>query len=184
MPSSPSPMHERAIAKPHAGIGSHRYELYVQAWQNVQAATTAGFHLEAITLLESLLGDRMESRASFLTGTNVGFKTLGYLIKTLRDLETVPVFSDLVDRIDKWRKPRNRALHEMVKFESGTLPSWEQQRAGLPSVVREGQQLLCEFAALDESERAKNGARPPATSPNAFAELPSSRISTTPSSES
>lgn len=183
MPSSPPPKRERAIAKPFAGTGNHRYTLYARAWQRVQAAEAAGFHLEAITLLESLIGDRMESRASFLTGNNEGFKTLGYLINKFRERETVPDFRKLVDRIDKWKEHRNRALHEMVKFESGTLPTWDEQTAGLGSVVREGQELLREFATLDEIERAKNGARPPATSPNAFSELPSSRISTAPSND-
>lgn len=159
----------RAIADAGSGIGAHRYGLYRAAWERVAQATNAGYHLEAITLLESLLSDRMESRASFLTGNNEGFRTLGELVRIFDNHEKVPEFASLAVRIDGWRGHRNRALHEMVKFAPGEFPTWAQQTGGLAAIVREGQECLRAFAALDEQERERNGARPPATWPNAFA---------------
>jgi hypothetical protein len=175
-PSKPS-KGTRAIALANEGVGNHRYSLYARAWLRVQEAEREGFHLEAITLIESLLSDRLESRASYLTGINQGFRNLGALVRIFKEYELVTGFRDLVERIDMWRERRNTALDEMVKFESGHFPTWEEQTAALPSVVREGQGLLRRFAELDELERAKNNAEPPATSPNAFPELSKPRNS-------
>lgn len=164
----------RAIASDQPGVGDHRYRLYTIAWQRVCEASEAGYYLEAITLLESLIADRLESRASYLTGENEGFSNLGPLIRTFRKHETVQAFRDLIERLDSWRKKRNTALHEVVKLEHGPLPSWEKQTASLPSIVQVGKDLLREFADLDEVERAKVG-KIPATSPNAFPIVPRSR---------
>jgi hypothetical protein len=170
MGKEPTVKKERATADGVSGIGAHRYGLYRAAWDRVQESAEAGYFLEAITLIESLLSDRMESRASYLTGRNEGFSTLGALVKLFRKHEQVPEFRTLIDQIDGWRIKRNRALHEMVKFVKGEFPTWEQQAAGLNAVVREGQLCLCEFAAIDACERERNGARPPATWPHAFDE--------------
>src|SRR4051812_30296289 len=97
----------RAVADGVSGIGVHRYQLYRRAWERVQQSADAGYFLEAITLLESLLADRLESRASFLTGKNEGFSTLGKLIAIFRNHESVPEFRALVERIDDWRRRRN-----------------------------------------------------------------------------
>lgn len=157
----------RAIADGVSGIGVHRYGLYRAAWARVEEAATAGYYLEAITILESLLADRMESRASHLTGKNEGFQTLGQLITLFRKHEREDGFLVSIDRIDAWRLRRNKALHEMVKFAQGEFPTWGQQVAELPDVVREGKSCLLEFDALDEAARVRNG-RHAATWPNAF----------------
>lgn len=167
---------ERAIAVPQAGVGETRYLLYKRAWERINAATAAGFYLEAITLLESILADRMESRASFLTGENVGYKTLGFLVDTLRKYETVPDFLSIIERIDAWRNHRNIALHEMVKFQIGEHPSWEEKVGPLPTIVREGKVVLRAFDGVDQRERRKNGARPAATEPAAFSDSDAEQV--------
>ena len=101
---------ERAIAIPHAGVGMTRYQLYRKAWGRVESATEAGYYLEAITLLESILTDRLESRASYLTGRNEGYQNLGPLIHTLRQHESIADFRPIIDRIDAWRERRNEAV--------------------------------------------------------------------------
>lgn len=169
----------RAIGDGVSGIGSHRYQLYRAAWNRVEQATTAGYHLEAITLLESLVADRMESRAGYLTGQNEGFKTLGKLVKIFREHERVDGLRGVVDRIDRWREQRNAALHEMVKFVQGQFPTWEQQTAGLAVVVREGQECLRAFDVLDQQERDRNGKRA-ATYPNAFGPPPPTHVAARP----
>jgi hypothetical protein len=128
----------------------------------------AGYHLEAITLLECILADRLESRASYLTGRNEGYQNLGSLIHTLRHRESTEEFRNLVRQIDAWRKLRNQALHEMVKFQSGEHPTWKEKLETLPHIVREGEKVLWAFDAMDKRERRMNGARPAATEPAAF----------------
>jgi hypothetical protein len=114
---------ERAIAIPHDGVGMSRYQLYRKAWERIESATEAGYYLEAIALLESILTDRLESRASYLTRGNEGYRNLGPLIRALRRHENVADFRPIIEQIDAWRERRNEALHEMVKFQSGERPT-------------------------------------------------------------
>ena len=64
----------------------------------------------------------MESRASYLAGTNVGFQNLGPLIQRLNELETLPEFQAILGEIDAWRVLRNQAVHEMVSFGRESIP--------------------------------------------------------------
>ncbi len=163
---------KRAVAPAHGDVGGHRYTVYAKIREQIDSATNDGYSLEAITLIESLLADRLESRAGYLTEEDHGFSTLGKLIGVLRGkgVEMEPGFREIFDQIDRWRERRNAALHELPKFEEGRLESWEQRIAALPHIVVEGQQLLYRLAALDEQDRAgKPGVRPPATAPNVFA---------------
>ncbi len=159
---------ERAIAKPNEGVEMTRYLLYKRAWQRINAAESAGFHLEAIALIESILSDRMESRASFLSGTNIGFKTLERLLKELRKLESVTEFITVLKRIEAWKDRRNSSLHEMVKFQTGMRPTWEEKQGPLGEIVSEGKAVLREFDSIDKRERRRNCAKLAATEPAAF----------------
>jgi hypothetical protein len=159
---------ERAIATPRDGSGMTRHQLYIEACKRIESATAAGYFLEAITLLESILADRLESRASYLTDRNEGYQSLGPLIRTLRQCEIVADFRPIIEQIDAWRKRRNEALHEVVKFSSGERPTWEDKVGPLPEIVREGKEVLLAFCAVDERDRRKNGARPAATEPAIF----------------
>jgi len=161
---------QRAIAKHDDLVGLTRYQLYLKAWERIRSATDAGYHLEAITLLESLLTDRLESRASHLAGQNMGYQNLGPLVKSLRKHENVADFLKILDEVDRWRKHRNEAVHEMVKFQAGEHPSWEQKIEPLPRIVREGKRVLRAFDAIDKRERRRNGAGLTATEPAAFAD--------------
>ena len=161
------PKRQRAVAQ-NAAVGITRYRLYRKAWERISGATDAGYYLEAITLLESILADRLESRATFLTGKNQGYQNLRPLLNTLNSHETVSAFLPVLADIDAWRERRNEALHEMVKFQLGEHPTWEEKVGPLPRIVRDGKRVLRAFDKLDRHERRKNGARPTATEPAAF----------------
>lgn len=103
----------------------------------------AGFFMEAITLIESLATDRLESRLSFLTKTNRGFENLGPLIKDMRKHETDPALRALVDQdLDAWRQMRNASLHEMPKLAAGDTSTWEDRVQFLVIVAIEGLDIL------------------------------------------
>ena len=159
---------ERAIAAPNAGVGVTRYHLYRKAWERITSAAKAGYHLEAITLLESILTDRLESRASYLSRQNVGYQNLGAVLSLIRKHENVEEFRPVISAIDAWRERRNGAVHEMVKFQPDERPSWEDKTSSLPDIVNEGRRVLRAFDTLDKLERRKNKARPAATEPAAF----------------
>jgi hypothetical protein len=170
---------KRAVAPPHGDVGSHRYKLYARIRDQIEAAKRDGYLLEAITLIESVLTDRLESRAGFLTKKNQGFSTLGSLTRLLGKLGGEESFQVIVCEIDQWREQRNKALHELAKDEEGLLETWEQKISGLGRIVEAGQQLLCRFVALDEYDRAsKPKVRPPATWPNVFAKWCTNQPST------
>ena len=118
---------KRAIAAPHVGVGLTCCQLYRKAWQRILSATAAGYYLEAVTLLESILTDRLESRASYLTGQNKGYQNLGPLVRTLQEHEVVAEFRPIIKEIDAWRKRRNQAVHEVVKFQAAEHPTWEEK---------------------------------------------------------
>ena len=165
---APKPKRQRAIAGSGDGIGFHRYSLYVAAHDRIKQAIADGYYLEAITLIESILSDRLESRTSFLKKQNQGFKTLGDLLGILVEKETVPEFRELLPVINDWRDRRNKALHELVKFEHGDFRPWPEKIAGLSLIAAQGLDVLRSFDKLDKRERRRNGARPAATEPNAL----------------
>ena len=133
----------RALAIPGSIIGPARQHLYRQAYAQIKKATEQGFYLEAITLIESLVSDRLESRITFLKHTDFSFKTLGELIAETKKLETDTDFRDLVvTRLDKWRDSRNRSLHEMAKLADGDTSNWNDRVKTIIPIAEEGSATL------------------------------------------
>jgi hypothetical protein len=116
---------ERADISENPFIGQKRFELYKRAIQQFNEALEAGFFLEAITICESLITDRLESRCAEL-GKSLAFQNLGRLIKELKQIETdAEIRKIITTELDDWRENRNTALHEIVKFEKGEFPEWK-----------------------------------------------------------
>jgi hypothetical protein len=135
---------KRALATTGTTVGRQRNDLYRSAWKRINEAIENGYHLEAITLIESLVSDRLESRASHLRPhDDVTFKPLGDSINKLRDIEKDVEFRDLVNiEVRAWKELRNKALHEMAKLEDGDLGTWEERIATLPPISTEGLSIL------------------------------------------
>ena len=127
---------ERANINENPFVGKLRYELYKKAIVQFNNAIEAGYYLEAITICESLITDRLESRCSEL-GQPHSFKNIGALIRKLIQIETDQELQQIIFRdLDNWRENRNTALHEIVKFEKGEIPNWE-NRVGNSKVYAE-----------------------------------------------
>jgi hypothetical protein len=108
------------------GYGTRRRLLLEAARGQIERSIVAGFFCEAIAVSESIISDRLESRLSWLTKQNVGFKTLGWLIKELKKYEFNSDMNRILIELDGWRVQRNSALHEMVKVAAdGPIPDWE-----------------------------------------------------------
>jgi hypothetical protein len=108
------------------GYGTRRRLLFEAARDHIEHSIELGFFCEAIAVSESIIADRLESRLSWLTKQNVGFRTLGWLIKELRKCEVDSELAHLLGELDTWRKRRNGALHEMVKVaDDGSVPDWK-----------------------------------------------------------
>ena len=138
----------RAVAASGSHIGGVRHHLYRQAYRQINRALEYGFYLEAITLIESLVSDRLESRLTFLKKTDFSFKTLGTLIAESKRIETDSALKELIaQRLDKWRNDRNRALHEMVKLADGDTATWDDRMKAVVPIAKEG---LATLRAIDK----------------------------------
>jgi hypothetical protein len=105
-----------------------KYLSYTKAWERINAAIEAGFNLEAITIEESIISDRL---LSYVLGVDASSKVqkrsgLGDLIARWRKLAGAsliePDGSDLGKAVDEWRQKRNLAVHGMVKSAPGEAP--------------------------------------------------------------
>lgn len=143
----------RAVAGSANQVGMTRFQLYRNAWGRVADAESKGFYLEAITLIESLLSDRLESRARHLTGTDHGFRNLGPLLNSLRKADSDAAFLQAYGLIDVWRAKRNEALHELVKFEEDHRVTWEDKVRPLPQIVTQGRAVFRKYDRLVKQDR-------------------------------
>lgn len=133
----------RAIASPGSVTAKDRAEMYKSAHSRIAESSKAGFHLEAITIIESLISDRLESRLTFVLQRDFSFQHLGSLITKARQVETDPTLKNLVDNdLDSWRKSRNKALHEMAKIAEGDTSTWQDRVNGLVPISEDGLKLL------------------------------------------
>lgn len=121
-------------------IGMAKSELFKQAFKRVDRAISLGFHLEAITIIESLICDRIETIISIYGNTEVSPSTLGPLIKSLTQLEFVE--QDLIIELNDWRQRRNLVLHQMVKITHSESINWRERMIFARETAVEGRELL------------------------------------------
>ncbi|MFZ1324828.1 MAG: hypothetical protein WAT67_02175 [Candidatus Contendobacter sp.] len=133
----------RAIATAGNNIGITRYQLYKRAYARINESIKQEFYLEAISIIESLISDRLESRLTFLKGSDFGFKTLGQLISEINKVEADSQLKDFVTKnLDSWRFIRNKALHEMAKLEQGNILTWDDRMKDLAPCAKDGLIIL------------------------------------------
>jgi hypothetical protein len=180
------------VVRPRAGDGSstglERYRLLKAAFEHVQQSIRAGHHLEAITVLESILTDRLGSMVHGALGHKVTLRhTLGGLIKLATQGPLVsrseqaeaasarnyaPLPDEIIDflkgKLSRWWQMRNNAVHAMAKLHHVGDTTFAERYAKLSEAVLEGVRVLLQFDAYDQQEKAKNGAGRSATWPDAL----------------
>lgn len=143
MVKTKQPARTRAVADGASDVGELRHDLYRAGSKRIDEAIAAGWYLEAITLTESLIADRLESRLGFLEGKDRGFQNLGPLIKGIQKAEIDAELRHLVEQdLDDWRDARNEAVHEILKIAVGQRDTWEARMARLRDVALEGKRVL------------------------------------------
>ena len=134
---------KRAVRTPANEVGSERYELYKATFEWIAKSIREGFYLEAISLEESLITDRLESYLTRLTETEFSFMTLGKIQKAIEKHETdVDLRALVLEELDEWRKARNTASHEMVKIEDGKKVCWDDRMKINQAVAKTGLELV------------------------------------------
>jgi hypothetical protein len=116
----------RAIPVPEKNC--FKYFSYREAWGRIRKAQGYGFYLEAVTLEESIMADRL---LSFLVHAGViqpdvrpekyGFgELIRRWIKNVAEPIPTECFPDLRVALDEWRTRRNKIVHGMVKSAPNT----------------------------------------------------------------
>ncbi|MGL5001347.1 MAG: hypothetical protein ACRDAM_00225 [Casimicrobium sp.] len=141
MKADGEPKKLRAVADT-SEVAKARYQLYKSAYSRVNEAIAEGYFLEAITIIESLIADRLESRLGFTSKKPEGFLTLGKLKARLAK-ETDATLKGIVDdELMEWTKRRNDALHGMAKLEHGVIEDWASRYLRQKKVAADGKALL------------------------------------------
>jgi hypothetical protein len=180
------------VPRPRAGkgssIGNERYALLQAAFAHVQRAIRDGHHLEAITVLESILTDRLGSMVHGSLGQKVTLRdTLGHLIKAATSNQVNPrndpvgstsakkrsalpedVISFIGGDLLEWWGSRNRAVHAMAKIHHVGDARFAERYDNLGKVAVRGVRLLIDLDAFDQREKEQNGAGHSATWPDAL----------------
>ena len=105
----------------------NKYDAYREAWTRVKQAQEHGFFLEAITIQESIISDRLISFLSRPGALNDcskrqqdgKFISFYQIIRCWRSEFSAPlksgIYPDLIDAVDKWRTDRNSAIHAIIQ---------------------------------------------------------------------
>ncbi len=117
----------RSRAVPIPGGNAAKYFSYAEAWVRIRKARGSGFHLEAVTLQESIIADRLLSFLVCVGEIKADYPiercSFGQMIQLWRKRVPQPIpvqhFPDLCSAVDEWRKRRNRVVHGMVKSMPG-----------------------------------------------------------------
>lgn len=124
-------------------VGKLRYETYKGVLSKYKKAMEVGCYLEAITLMESIIFDRLASIVNEISEKDIPERmSFGKLIEKTRDID---ILLPLTCRLDTWREKRNSALHAMAK---SLLPRFEEKYNATKEVAEEGYEL---FRVLDKA---------------------------------
>ncbi|MFF2392279.1 hypothetical protein [Nocardia sp. NPDC058114] len=168
------------------GLGTKRWRRYAEAFDRVERCASQGYHLEAIAILDSLIGDRLASRLSHLQGTDtVQVTAIGPLCTKLignekaSGIEHDTEFRDVTAEIRNWASCRNDAMHGIARIFRPEDPavSFDAAIEVHGQTVRDGIAVLRRFDRLDTAAR-KEHKKVPATWPAAF--FPAERLAVAP----
>ena len=147
-----------ASSGPKSQTGQARKNLYAGCLDRVSKALDDGYALEAITLLESLIADRLEARLACIHGQKAEkrqFSTLGCLTQELKGKKAGEPEEalHLYGCVDEWANLRNEALHEFAKLSEGSSKKWETKYKKAQKAAKKGMKL---FRDLDKVIRKLN----------------------------
>jgi len=103
---------------------STKYASYSYAFKQINKAINDEYFLEAITICESIITDRLLSYGEYLTADKIGDKaTLGNVLIKIKKNKKFIINEEtkkLIEEVDKWRIKRNSCVHSIAKSDPGT----------------------------------------------------------------
>lgn len=99
-------------------------ENYSAAWRQIKKATDNGFYIEALSIQESILSDRLLHHLHKYYGLPLRNKknwhhTLNDLVNYTRAVSTDGGMVKILSRFSLWRNKRNIAVHALVRSDPG-----------------------------------------------------------------
>jgi hypothetical protein len=126
---------------------------FTYAFKRINESLKSGYHLEAVTLAESIISDRLLSFVKYHHKNETVKTPFHKLIKSAKKLNITPASTkdgiDLFDALDEWRDKRNKCIHAVAKSEPGepTRPinTFEQMTAECAKDGKALARLVCEW---------------------------------------
>ena len=122
-----------------------KYRAYREAWTRIKEAQEQGFYLEAITIEESIISDRLSSYFRNVLGIEKQpntFKGMHDLWKKHHpEIISDGGYIDLMQALDKWREERNKAIHDIVQSDTHVDRSIENFLSNTKTVAEDGEKL-------------------------------------------
>ncbi|MDP3945262.1 MAG: hypothetical protein Q8Q51_05155 [Lutibacter sp.] len=126
--------------------GIDRYELIKSAMSRFNTAIEHSFFLEATTLIESLISDRLESRLGELKKEPVSLDTIGNLLNALRKIEPDNVLKEIMNKqINTWCGERNKVIHQAAKIEIGKKKDWKDFLKLAEKTANDGRKIFDDY---------------------------------------
>lgn len=148
----------RAVNNEGNEVGQTRRKLYTGILGQIKNAEVGGFYLEAITLYESLITDRLESVLSLVSEEEISFKNLGSLIGLVRHYLPDSELDKIVfGRLEPWRLNRNESLHGMAKLEKGQDKEFMDEYQKCKDYCVEGKEIFRIIDKVSVKIKAKKG---------------------------
>ena len=132
--SKPDPKKLKTRYSPE--VGKAKRDLYQSAHRRIIRCIKIGAHIEAITLIESIMSDRIESCLAAYSKAQVEATTLGSLVSKIDKIQ--PMGLELKSSIYKWNKDRAYAVHHMVKLTNDYSSTWIERMAFARSTAKDG----------------------------------------------
>lgn len=166
----------RTSSKEIAGNAA-KYESYREAWSRIKLAQENHFFLEAITIQESIISDRLKRFLSFPTSINplkekqnnnrhLGlYQLINAWKKNFPHGVQSGKYADLIAATDAWRSKRNKAIHSIISLKyDETTQSIDVFLNQAKETSEEGTRLAreicnwCEKMKTDKSKNTKSSA--------------------------
>ena len=133
--------------------GNIRHDVFNEVINRYNQAIKDRYYLEAITLIESLLCDRLESVIGRVTKKPVTFMTYGILKSIINKFNNVDLkqIKGLFPKLDDWFQHRNSAIHQMAKISvANPQRSFQEKYNDVEKYAIDGISL---FRSLDKAVR-------------------------------
>jgi hypothetical protein len=139
-------------------LGFSKPDLIRQGIFRAREASGSGFHLEAITIWESLIWDGLSSYIAFKTSKPVAQSTtLSALETRLKKIEEEytlsadeKVLCGLRHQVNTWRKRRDLSVHGLVIQEEGKHQNFQDRVSLHVQYARNGEALFSEIKDILE----------------------------------